>query len=310
MAALLRAAGWQVNRKRVDRIWRAEGVSERAVRVTGATGRVGRAIARALAGHARVMVATRRPAGGDGTGGNGPGGATWRRLDIADPSTDTDALVGVDAIFLVRPPAMARPSDFVPFLDAARSAGVARVTRLSARGADRIRILPHHGIERLKRQRFQRAVILRQTDFMQSPETVHREAIARADEIVAPAGDGASAFVDVRDGGGRGPPGRTPLAGPTISRGPRRSTSIRSRRSCPTCRSGGSPYRPPALLRFIAGRMRTGAPLPMALAMRALHTAQRLGAARAVTGDLPRLLVRPATSFADHAARRRDVWNP
>ncbi len=110
--------------------------------VTGASGTVGREVARALSARgAPARLARRDP-------GRAPGGEAVR-FDFADPATFPDALSGVRAVFLLRPPAMARAEAFRPFLVSARTAGVGHVAVLSVRGAERNRLLPHHALERL-----------------------------------------------------------------------------------------------------------------------------------------------------------------
>ncbi len=69
--------------------------------VTGASGLVGREVAKALASRsAPYRLALREP----------KGEADAVRFDFDDPASFGPALAGIGAIFLLRPPAMARPS--------------------------------------------------------------------------------------------------------------------------------------------------------------------------------------------------------
>jgi len=76
-------------------------VTRAAVLVTGATGAVGRALVRELlAAGETVRAGVRDPATADL-----PSGAAPVRLDLLDPTTAAPALLGVDRLFLLRPPA-------------------------------------------------------------------------------------------------------------------------------------------------------------------------------------------------------------
>ena len=269
--------------------------------VTGATGRVGGATMRALAGRAPVRAATRDPAAM-------PGGV---RFDFADPATHDAALDGVGAVFLMRPPAIASGAAFEPFLDAMTRAGVRRVVVLSVRGAERIPVLPHHGMERRIVARDLDWTMLRPADFMQNLEDVHLEGIRERDEIAVPAGQGRSPFVDVEDvaavaalaltEGGHGGRGY-PLTGPDSIGFGRVAGALTAALGRPIR------YRPVSLARFVLERRRRGASLALAGVMSAIYTAQRLGLADGTTDDLPRLLGRAATGIAAYARRERAVW--
>ncbi len=257
---------------------------------------MGGSVVRALAGRAVVRAGSRNAA---------------IRFDFADPSTFEAALAGAEAVFLMRPPRMARARAFAPFLDAAAGAGVRRVVLLSVRGADRVRVLPHHAIERAVRERPFAWTMLRPSDFMQNLEAVHREAIALRGEIALPAGHGRSAFVDVEDVGAvaalalgqDGHEGRSyELTGP-------RALDFHEVAAILSEALGRAVrYRSVSAPRFVLDERRRGTPLPMALVMTALYTAQRLGAADGVTGEVERLLGRPAGDLVSYVARRRDVW--
>lgn len=265
--------------------------------ITGATGRVGGAVLSRLSG--RVPV---RPAGR---------AAGMVPLDIRDAATHGAVLDGVTDLFLMRPPQIARGAEFAPFLDAAASAGVRRVTVLSVKGADTNRILPHHGVEAEVRARGFDWTMIRPADFMQNLETVHRAGIRDRDEIAVPAGRGASAFVDVADvadavvhvmthpgHAGRG----YAITGP-------QALDFAAVAAILSAELGRAiTYRPPSIPGFVRRQVAAGTPVPMALVMSALYTAQRLGRAAEVTGDLSHLLGRPAGTMADYVARNRALW--
>ena len=277
-----------------------------AILVTGATGRVGGALVRALAGRAPVRAATRDP-----VGAAWPDGTQPVRFDFADPATHGPALAGAGAAFLMRPPAVTDPAAFEPFLDAAARAGVRRVAVLSVRGADRVRVLPHHGMERRVMAGPFDWTVLRPADFMQNLETVLADEIRDHGEIALPAGRGRSPLVDVedvaevaarvltRDGHvGRG----YDLTGPAALDFAEVASVLSDVLDRPVR------YRRLSVAGFLLHRRRAGTPLRMAAVMTALYTVQRLGLAGGVAPDVERLLGRPATPLAAYVARSRHVW--
>ncbi|HEV7344644.1 MAG TPA: NAD(P)H-binding protein [Devosia sp.] len=273
--------------------------------VTGATGRVGSALVEALPPGTAVRAASRS---GDGSAARE---VDWVRFSFSEPSTFAPALEGIRAVFLIRPPQMAKAADFEPFLDALEDRSIRRLVLLSVKGADRNPLLPHRGLEkRVMGQSFD-WTILRPSDFMQNLETVHAQGIRERNEIAVPAGDGRSAFIDVADigavasqvlleegHGGRG----YDLTGPAALSFSEIAAILSDILDRPIV------YRKTGIFKFTGEHRDEG--IPMALVMSALYTVQRLGFAAEVTEDLPGLLGRPATRLEDYAERQRSVWLP
>ena len=265
--------------------------------ITGASGRVGGALATALKGQVDMRLT------GRGTG--------HVPLDFLDPQTFRAALDGCDSVFLMRPPQIASGRAFRPFLDAAYSAGVRRMIVLSVKGAESNPILPHHGVEREVMARGFDWTMLRPADFMQNLETVHRDDICLRDRIAVPAGCGASAFIDVADVAAVAAkvlqePGHT-RRGYTLT-GPVALTFHEVAEILSEVLGRPIRYRPPGVLRFIRDRQAAGVPLGMALIMTTLYTVQRAGRAADVTDDLLRILGRTPTDFPSYAQRKKRVW--
>ena len=280
-------------------------MSQRTVLVTGASGRVGAAVIDALRGRVPLRAATR------GGGAGAANDVVSVRFDFNEPATYGPALDGVGALFLMRPPQMAKGRAFRPFLDAALKAGVGRVAVLSVRGAERVRVLPHHAVEREVMARPFAWTMLRPADFMQNLQTVHREGIVERGEIAVPAGSGRSSFIDVADVGAvaalaltrEGHAGR----GYTLT-GPQALTFGEVAAALSNVLGRRIRYRPVSLPRFVWEERRHGALLPLALVMGALYTVQRLGGAAGVTGEVENLLGRPATRIETYLRRERDAW--
>ncbi len=151
--------------------------------VTGATGTVGCEVARLLGAHGLpVRAALRDP------GGAVPAGVAPVPFDFGRPETYDLALRGVEALFLMRPPAITDTRRYVdPLIAAAREAGVRRVVFLSVLGAERLPVVPHRRIERSLEASGMAHTFLRPSFFMQNLSGVRRADIRRG-HIVVPAG--------------------------------------------------------------------------------------------------------------------------
>jgi uncharacterized protein YbjT (DUF2867 family) len=279
--------------------------------VTGATGTVGGAVARLLAGSDReVALASRRPE----LLGDGAPDAETVRFDFTAPATWAGAFAGVEVVFAVRPPQLSTVHrDMVPALDAARRCGVEHVVFLSLQGADRVPVLPHAAVERWLRGSGLGWTFLRAAYFMQNLSTTHAPDIRDRDEIVVPAGAGRTSFVDAEDvaavaaralldpaahlGRAWTPTGPVALGYADVARvlSDVLDRPIR--------------YPAPGALRYWAHARRTlrmGA--GMAAVTTGIYTAARLGLAAGVTGDVAEVLRRAPTPLAEFARRERHHW--
>ncbi len=274
--------------------------------VTGSSGLVGREVASRLAGRAPVRLAVRDPARG------GTMEAERVRFDFRDPSTFEAALRGVARVLLLRPPRLARPRrDFGPFVAAMRRAGVGQVVFLSLRGAARNPLLPHHGIEKLLEASSLAWTHLRPNDFMQNFATVHRADIRDRGEIWAPAGQGRTSFVDVRDVAEAAArtltePGHerrayTLTGGDALGLG-EVAALLSDRLGRPVA------YRDPGIPAFLRHVRAAGHPLAFGLVMTGVYATARLGLAAEVTPDLARLLGRSPTALRSFIQDYAKVW--
>lgn len=265
--------------------------------VMGSSGRVGGALIQALQGRLPIHCAGR--------------GAGEVRFDLLDPATFDAALDGVTSVFLMRPPQIASGAAFRPFLDACVDRGISRMAVLSVKGAEKNPVLPHHRMEKEVMRRGFNWTMLRPADFMQNLETVHRDDIRELSRIAVPAGQGASAFIDVVDVGaaaakvltenGHGGRGYTLTGSEALT-----FTQVAHIMSQVLDRP--ITYAPPGVAQFIARRRAEGTPLGMALVMTALYSVQRFGGAAEITDDLPRLLERPASDLRSYVLRQRALW--
>jgi uncharacterized protein YbjT (DUF2867 family) len=274
------------------------------VLVTGATGTTGGAVVDELAGDADVEV---RAAVRDPTTYDGP--ATPVRFDFTDPAAH-DAFDGVDAVYLVRPPALGRVErDVFPAIDAMERAGVERVVLLSVLGAERNPLLPHRRLERRLERSPLSWTFLRAAYFAQNLETTHREEVRRG-ELFVPAGGGRVGVVDARDvaavaalalRGGHG--GRAyDLTGPEALTFDELAATLDAHLGHPVT------YAAPGLLRFAGRSLREGTPPAQVAVMAGLYTIARLGLSARTTDTVEAVLGRPPRSFAAYVADRRAVW--
>jgi uncharacterized protein YbjT (DUF2867 family) len=273
--------------------------------VTGANGQVGSALLDHLPDGTQAKAASRSGQGQERAG------VEWVPFDFDRHESFALALAGVSAVFLMRPPQMAKAKAFEPFLEACRQAGVQRIAVLSVKGADKNALLPHHGLEKLVMNSGLNWTILRPSDFMQNFETVHADAIRSRREIAVPAGRGRSAFIDVADvgaiaakvmlGGGHANQ-QYDLTGPEALDFDQVTEVLSEVLGVPVR------YRKLGVLRFIREQQLAGRPLPMGLIMSTIYTVQRLGLAAEVTSTIQQVLGRPATSFRAYAQRERRAW--
>lgn len=287
-----------------------------AVLVTGATGNVGSAV-----------LALLREANIPGRGAVRPGQSTDQiRLaktdtatvvfDFLDPSTWDGAFEGVDLLFLVRPPALSNvPRDILPALEAAKRAGVKHIVFLSLQGAESNSVVPHAKIETWLRSSGLRWTFLRPSFFMQNLSSTHVAEIRDHSQIIIPAGNGRTAFVDVAD---IAVVAFEVLTHPEnhIGRawtptGPTANTYYEIAEILSTELSRTIRYKRPGLGRYVVHARRDLAmPWAMVLVTAASYTVARLGRASGLTDDVRTVTGRRPTSFADFAHRERTRWLP
>jgi uncharacterized protein YbjT (DUF2867 family) len=173
--------------------------------ITGPTGNVGTELTRALAERGDTAppyrVAAHHPDRiADTFGDHVP----TVRLDYDDPATWPAALEGATTLFLLYP--LPKPKTvktwMKPFVDAAAEAGVQHVVYVTVPGADRLKFVPHHAVERHIEASGMAYTFLRCSYFAQNlvrDISTHGVDIAEHDEIFIPAGTGRTTFIDSRD---------------------------------------------------------------------------------------------------------------
>lgn len=277
--------------------------------VTGATGNVGRALVQNLKANGVEPRVTARPGGvaEESTG-------DVVRFDFTDPSTWSVAFDGVESMFLMRPPAIGNVRrDLVPAVEAARAAGVRHVVFLSLQGAGKNRVVPHAAVEKWLRSSGLTWTFVRASYFNQNLSSTHAPDIRDRDEIVIPAGHGATAFVDVEDVGAVAAqalldPAAHARAAWTVT-GPRALTF--GEVADILTEELGRPirYTRPGVLRYVRhAHGELGLPWAMVAVTSAIYTTARLGLAAGLTSDAETVLGRAPIDFTAFAHRERQAW--
>ncbi|MDF5713669.1 MAG: SDR family oxidoreductase [Rhizonema sp. NSF051] len=278
--------------------------------VTGATGNVGREVIRLLLNqNCHVCAAVKNLDNAKQILGSN---VHYIPFDFTNSNTWASAFVGVNKLFLVRPPALANVrKDIAPALRAAKQAKVEQIVFLSILGADRNSFVPHSKIERYIEQLGIPAIFLRASFFMQNLNTVHREDIKTRGELFMPAGNGKTSFIDVRD-----------IAAVAV----RTLVEDGHSQGAYTLTGGealtyyevadiftavlGKPIRyiNPSVLSFVAQMFARRLPLSFVFIMAAIYTTARLGLADSITLDVEQLLLRPPLTLRQYIEDYQQFW--
>jgi uncharacterized protein YbjT (DUF2867 family) len=165
--------------------------------IIGSTGQVGREVVNETmkAGH-QPVAAVRDLAKGRSLLGEQ---VALVHFDYADPGTFAAALSGMEGLFFIAPPGATDAVPVEALLDAAKSAGIRQVVFHSGRTTGDLPGTPLNQIEKLLPRYGLNYSILRPGWFMQNFRSWAGTAIQSEGRIVLPAGEAATAFVDVRD---------------------------------------------------------------------------------------------------------------
>jgi uncharacterized protein YbjT (DUF2867 family) len=124
----------------------------------------------------------------------------YRIFDFEQAYTFSDALKGIDALFLLRPPHISDVQKYIePLIKETVAAHIRQVMFLSVQGAEKSKIIPHHKIENLITAEDLDYIFLRPSYFMQNLTTTLGEDIQNRNKIILPAGDAVFNWVDVEN---------------------------------------------------------------------------------------------------------------
>ncbi len=121
-------------------------------------------------------------------------------FDFTAPATFSEALKGVDRVFIMRPPHLGKPQDLQPFIDFLKSSDQIRLTVfLSLLGVEKNPIPPHHKIEKFIEAAGLPYCHIRPSFFMQNLSGVHAFEIKHFDRILVPVKNAVTSFIDAQD---------------------------------------------------------------------------------------------------------------
>lgn len=277
--------------------------------VTGATGNVGQEVLSLLLSHdCNVCAGVRNPNSTKQILGSN---IQTVPFDFTNPDTFYHAFLQVNKLFLVRPPALANVcKQIAPALDAAKLAGVEHIVFLSLLGAERNRFVPHSKIERYIEQLGIPATFLRASFFMQNFNTIHREDIKTHGELLMPAGNGKTSFIDVRDIAAVAV--RTLIEDGHQSRAyaltGAEALTYYEVADIFTSVLGKRVRYNPSLVNFVRQMRSSGLPIDFILVMIAIYTSARLGLAGNITSDTEQLLNRSPLTIRQYIEDYRQFW--
>ncbi|MGR3364842.1 MAG: SDR family oxidoreductase [Maritimibacter harenae] len=273
-------------------------MTPRRLLVTGATGNVGREVLRALGGGGHdVTVGLRDP-------------ARWHGAEPAvalDLATGNGPDAAFDAIFLMRPPALADPAPFRRFLST--HARDTRIVFLSVAGAETKSYLPHAKIEAVIREAGFAHCFVRPGYFMENLTTTLADELARTGRVVLPAGKLGFDWISARDVGAMAAWAMT--AG-TVPEALRVTTGhamdfAAALDAVNGAAGTGFRYAPKSVAGFVAHARRQGQPWSYIAVMLLLHTLPRLRPEAPRPGDVERILGRAPETLSDWAARNAEA---
>lgn len=120
-------------------------------------------------------------------------------LDFTNPATFDGALVGVDRVFLMRPPHLGKPQDLYPFIEALKTYPIVLISFLSLMGIEKNTIPPHYKIEKYIEGTGIPFAHIRPGFFMQNVSGIHSWEIKNQNQIFVPAGKSKTSFIDGAD---------------------------------------------------------------------------------------------------------------
>lgn len=276
------------------------------VLVLGATGKTGRRLVpRLKARGVDVREASRRPSDGRTI-------FDWDRPDTYGP-----ALAGVDAIYLVPPELVEDPTALVgPFLDCAAQLGVTSVVALSSLGSQFPNEAPASGRRKLE-QRVRASgltwTILRPSGFAQNfSEAFLLPGIVQANMMATVTGDGAVAFVDADDIAAVAAVALTEAGhsgAEYVVTGPKALTFAQAAAAISAVTGRTITHRDISSSELMQILQGAGLPADYAAMVVGDQEAIRDGFGSLVTDIVATVSGRPATTFADYAARAASVWS-
>ncbi|AOM83580.1 SDR family oxidoreductase [Salisediminibacterium beveridgei] len=233
-------------------------------------------------------------------------------FDFFDNSTFNEGLEEIDGIFLMRPPQLAMPEkDMLPFITAAKEAGVKQIVFVSLLGVEKNPVVPHRKIETLIRESGMGYTFLRPSFFMQNLNTTHQKDIAEKGILDVPVGKALTSFIDTRDIASVAAVCLTDVnhVNQAYTLTGNRAISYREVADILSRVLGHSViYAPKNPLAFRSRLIREETPKAFANVMTLLYLMTWAGTAKSITGEVERILKRQPISFEQYAEDYKEAW--
>ncbi|MBW4440243.1 MAG: NAD(P)H-binding protein [Plectolyngbya sp. WJT66-NPBG17] len=277
--------------------------------VSGASGNIGTAIAESLrARQVPFRIGSRSP-----NSINAQDNMEVVPFNFLDATTFQSAVQGCNAMFLLRPPAVANTKKTLnPLIDVARSQGVRHIVFISVAGAGDNPIVPHYAVEQHLSQASEGWTILRPGFFAQNLGDAYREDIVQDDRVFLPAGTGRVAFIDTRD---IGEVAANILIEPTAHQAQTytmtgaEALSFNEVASILSDEMGRAiAHQPASIPSYCFHLLRRKMPLEQIMILTILHVGLRFGQAETVDDTLPNLLGHSSRSLRDYIQDHRHLW--
>ncbi len=119
-------------------------------------------------------------------------------FDFENRATYNQALENIESIFLMRPPQIEDiKNKMLPFLEKAKEKGVIYIVFLSLMGVNPM--VPHYKVEKYVKKLGFKYTFLQSSYFMQNLSTTHAQIIKDKHDLLIPAGNSKTSFIDARD---------------------------------------------------------------------------------------------------------------
>ena len=273
--------------------------------IFGALGRVGSAVIKALPPDTPIRAADLS------SGVDYPKNVESFLFDLTDPSQSYSELFeGMKKMFLIWPPGTNAKTDLPPLIRAAEKQGVKQVVFLSILEADKLRVVPHRAVELMLEESGMDWVFIRSAYFMQNLSGIHAPEIKENGEIFMPAGYGKIGLIDVRD--------VAAVAAKALIEGHQNQAyNLTGPQALNFNEVAGVftevlgrqiSYANPGAIRFFRTMRKREIPAGLAVFMVIEYLMTKLGKSGLVTGEVERLLGKPATPLKEFVADFAACW--
>lgn len=124
----------------------------------------------------------------------------YAHFDYEDSETFDNALMGIDRIFLLRPPHISEIETFFkPLISKIKQKNIKQIVFLSVQGAEKSKIIPHNKIERMINDYELDYIFLRPSYFMQNLTTTLINDINIKRQIILPSGKAKFNWIDIEN---------------------------------------------------------------------------------------------------------------